>query len=206
MVRSGSRFPRPVLVLAVAGVVALSACGSATESGMERLIESQSGGDVDLDGDGGFSIQTEEGGIEVDKDGNFVITDERGGVVTGRASDDGGFSAEREDGSFRVDTSGQFPAEWPSDVPRPAGIGELSSTVQQTGDELLIILSGQANPSFLEDYAAALRSAGYEQTSRFESQDTSSRVMENRSWSVSINSFVDGDTTQVGVTLVPASG
>jgi hypothetical protein len=196
-----------LLAVVVAGAGALGACGRATESGLERLIESQAGGDVDLDldGDGGFSIQTEEGGIVVDEDGNFVVTDERGQVVTGRANDDDGFSAETEDGSFRMDMSGDFPDEWPSDVPRPGGIDELSSTVQQSADELVIILTGQAAPSFLDDYASALRSAGYEQTSSFESREASTLVMENRMWTVSINSVIDGAATQIGVTLFPAS-
>jgi hypothetical protein len=195
------------VVLAVVGAVALSACDSAAESGVERLIESQAGGnvDLDLDGDGGFSIQTEEGGITIDEDGNFVVTDQSGEVVTGNASEDGGFRAESEDGSFRIDTSGEIPEEWPDDVPQPGGIDELTSSVQRFGDELGIILGGQAKKTFLEDYASALEAAGFEQTSSFDSQDAASRVMENGTWSVSINSFSDGDKAQVGVNLFAAS-
>ncbi|HSL75106.1 MAG TPA: hypothetical protein VK853_11585 [Ilumatobacteraceae bacterium] len=202
-----ARSRRIALVLAAVGAVALSACDSAAESGIERLIESQAGGDVDLDldGDGGFSIQTEEGGMSIDEDGNFVITDDSGEVVTGNASEDGGFSAESEDGSFRIDSSGEIPEEWPDDVPRPDGIDDLTSTVQQFDDELGIILGGQAGNSFLEDYASVLEAAGFEQTSSFESQDAASRVLENGTWTVSINSFSDGDAAQVGVNLFAAS-
>lgn len=202
-----ARSRRIALLLAITAVAALSACDSAAESGLERLIESQGGGDVDLDldGDGGFSIQTEEGGMSIDEDGNFVITDASGSVVTGNASEEGGFSAESEDGSFRVDVSGEIPEEWPGDVPRPDGVTELSATVQQTADELAISLTGQAGGSFVEDYASTLESAGYEQTSSFESQDNQTRVLENGTWTLSINSFAAGDSSQVAVTLFPAA-
>ena len=117
---------RPLIACAAAGaVLSFTACGNATETGIEKLIESQGGGDVDLDlnGDGGLSVQTEEGGMSIDEDGNFVITDANGSVVTGNAdSESGEFNMESEDGSFRVDSSGEIPEEWPSDVPLPEGI------------------------------------------------------------------------------------
>lgn len=55
---------RPLIILCAAGFAfSLTACGNATESGIEKLVESQGGGDVDvdLDGDDGVSIQTEDG-------------------------------------------------------------------------------------------------------------------------------------------------
>jgi hypothetical protein len=199
---------RTALVLAVAASVTLSACGNSTETGVEELIESQGGGevDLDLDQDGGFSVETEEGGMSIDEDGNFVITDADGSVVTGNAdAEGGGFSAESEDGSFRIDTSGEVPEEWPSDAPQPEGIEGASATVTESATELAITITGQVGESFVDEYGGELESAGYERTSNFESDANITRVYENGTWTVSVNAFPDGDTTQVAVSLFPSS-
>lgn len=55
---------RPLVIFCAAGFAfSLTACGNATETGLENVIESETGGDVDvdLDGDDGVSIQTEDG-------------------------------------------------------------------------------------------------------------------------------------------------
>jgi hypothetical protein len=201
---------RPSLItLAAMGIViAFTACGNATESGVEQLIESQGGGDVDLDleGDGGFSVQTEEGGMSIDEDGNFVITDADGSAVTGNVdSESGGFSAEAEDGSFRIDTSGEVPEEWPTDVPSPEGIEGASSTVTQSDTELAITVTGQVDESFVDDYGSTLEDNGFERTSNFESDANITRVFENETWTVSVNSFPGDGTSQVAVSLFPTS-
>lgn len=198
---------RPLITLGVAGFAfALTACGNATESGIENIIESQADADVDLDGDGGFSVQTEEGGMTIDEDGNFVITDADGSVVAGTAdSETGEFTAESEDGSFRIDASGEIPEEWPSDVPSPEGIEGASSTVTQSATELAITVTGQVGESFVDEFGSALEDNGFEQTSNFESDANVTRVFENETWTVSLNSFPDGDSTQVAVSLFPSS-
>jgi hypothetical protein len=200
---------RAIVLVAAAGfTLTLTACGNATETGIEQLIESQGGGDVDLDldGDGGFSVQTEEGGMSIDEDGNFVITDADGSVVTGNAdSESGDFNVESEDGSFRVDASGEIPEEWPSDVPRPEGLEGTSATVTQSPTELAITVTGQADDSFVDDYGSTLEGDGFERTSNFESEANVTRIYENETWTVSVNSFVDGDISQVAVSLFPTS-
>ncbi len=200
---------RPLIACAAVGsVLSFAACGNATETGVEQLIESQGGGDVDLDlnGDGGLSVQTEDGGMSIDEDGNFVITDANGSVVTGNAdSESGEFNMESEDGSFRVDSSGEIPEEWPSDVPLPEGIENASATVSQSATELAITITGQAGSPFVDQYSSALEDAGYEQTSSFESDANITRVYENESWTVSVNSFPDGDNSQIAVSVFPTS-
>ena len=57
---------RPLVIFCAAGFAfSLTACGNATETGLENVIESETGGDVDVDLDGddgdGVSIQTEDG-------------------------------------------------------------------------------------------------------------------------------------------------
>lgn len=204
-----STLRRPLIALAATGfVLASTSCGNATESGVEQLIESQGGGDVDLDldGDGGFSVQTEEGGMSIDEDGNFVITDADGSTVTGNAdSESGDFTAESEDGSFRVDASGEVPEEWPSDVPSPEGIEGASSTVMQSATELAITVTGQAGESFVDEYGSTLEDNGFERTSSFESDANITQVFENETWTVSVNSFPGEDSSQVAVSLFPTS-
>ncbi len=205
-----STLRRPLIALAATGfVLASTSCGNATESGIEELIESQGEGDVDIDLDGGgdgFSVQTEDGGMSIDEDGNFVITDADGSTVTGNAdSETVRFTAESEDGSFRIDASGEVPEEWPSDVPSPEGIEGASSTVTQSATELAITVTGQAGESFVDDYGSTLEDNGFERTSNFESDANITRVFENETWTVSINSFPGEDTSQVAVSLFPTS-
>ena len=134
--------------------------------------------------------------MTIDEDGNFVITDADGSVVTGNAdSETGGFTAESEDGSFRIDASGEIPEEWPSDVPRPEGVANASSTVTQSATELAITVTGQADESFVDDYGSALEDNGFERTSNFESEANVTRVYENETWTVSVNSFPESETT-----------
>ena len=57
---------RPLAIFCAAGFAfSLTACGNATETGLANVVESETGGDVDLDDgdddDGGVSIQTEDG-------------------------------------------------------------------------------------------------------------------------------------------------
>ena len=135
-----------------------------------------------------------------------MITDADGSVVTGNAdSETGEFTAESEDGSFRIDSSGEIPEEWPSDVPSPQGIEAASSTVTQSATELAITVSGQADESFVDDYGSTLEDNGFERTSSFESDANVTRVFENETWTVSVNSFPGGDASQVAVSLFPSS-
>jgi hypothetical protein len=50
-----------------------------------------------------------------------------------------------------------------------------------------------------------LEDSGFERTSNFESDANITRVFENETWTVSVNSFPDGDATQVAVSVFPSS-
>lgn len=195
---------------AVGGVTifAMSACGSATELGAEQLIESQTGGDVDLDldGDGSFSVETEDGSMTVDEDGNFVVTDENGEVVTGNVDvdgdgDGGAVNIESEDGDFQFETGGGIPEEWPSEVPAPEGMDDATSSVTEADGSLAITVTGAADPDLIATYGAALESAGFERTASFESPGNSSNTYENGTWNVAVSVFGEGDDAQGTVTL-----
>jgi hypothetical protein len=198
-----------ILALGAGVALAVASCGgNATESGIEKLIEQQTGGDVDLDfdnGSGGFSIDTEEGSMRMDADGNFVVTGPDGEVITGNAdSETGGFAMESADGSFRVSDDGSFPEEWPSEIPQPSGYTVASSTYMSDGDGLATIALVGASPQgvteFAESYGSTLESAGFEQTAKYEADDFASIAYEGNGWTVMIN----GTGSDVQITIGPA--
>jgi hypothetical protein len=197
---------RPLITLGTAAfALVLSSCGNATETGLEQLIESQGGGnvDLDLDGDGGFSIETEEGGMRIDEDGNFVITDADGNVVTGGAdTETGEFNVESEDGSFSSGSTTELPEEWPGDVPEPNGLAIASATVIGSNDEQSITVSGSVDgDGFVDSYASALESAGFTEDSTFRSDGTINNVYSNDEWTVGLIYFGDQSDNQVNISV-----
>jgi hypothetical protein len=193
-------------VLGLAGfALTFTACGSASETGIESLIESQGGGDVnvDLNGDGGFSMETEEGGVTMDEDGNLVVTDADGSVVTGNINAESGeVSIESEDGSFSSGATTELPEEWPGDIPEPDGLSISSATVIGSDTEQAINVAGTADgDGFVESYASALESAGFNEDSTFESGGTINNVYSNASWTVGVVYFGDQGENQVNVSV-----
>ena len=77
--------------IGVAGVVVLAAAcgGSSSEESLERLIEEETGEDVEIDfDDGGISVESDEGSFSVDEEGQASLLggrdanqDRRGGVL-----------------------------------------------------------------------------------------------------------------------------
>jgi len=194
---------RALTVVAV-GLVALTACGDSAENGIEQLIESQGGGDVDLDldTDGGISIQTEEGGMTMDEDGNFVITDENGDVVSGNVDVDGdGVTVESEDGSFSSGSGSELPDTWPGAVPEPDGLAVLSSSTMSDGDTDGFVVIGNVGADFLDEYTSALQAAGFELESEFSAEAMDERGYTNGTWNVGIAVFETGNDAQATITV-----
>ena len=192
--------------VAAAGLaVALTACGNATETGIEKLIESQGGGDVDLDLDveGGFSVETEEGGMSIDEDGNFVITDADGSVVTGNAdAETGEFVVESEDGSFSSGSTTELPEEWPTEIPEPDGLAISSATVIGSDTEQAITVTGSVDSvDFVDAYGSTLESAGLDEESTFKSDGTVNNVYRNDRWTVGVLYYGDAGDDQVTVSI-----
>jgi len=197
---------RPALAagIAVAGLFALSACGAdeAAERGIEELIEREGGGDVDIDGDDGFSLETEDGSMTMDEDGNFVITDEDGEVVVGDVDDDGNLTVESEDGNFSAGSGSEIPDDWPSDVPRPDALAIDGSVSTSDDDTVGYVVTGQTDDAdFADDYGSALESAGFEVQSEFTSDGAVQRQYSNGTWGVSVGVFTDSGPSQVTVTV-----
>ncbi len=197
---------RSVITVGVAGLTfGFAACGNATETGVENLIESQGGGDVDVDlnGDGGFAVQTEEGGMSIDEDGNFVITDANGSVVTGNAdSENGEFNMESDDGSFSSGSTTELPEEWPSEIPTPDSLAIVSASVISSGTEQAITVTGTAeDETFVESYGGVLESAGFDEQSTFTSGDTINNVYSNDQWTIGVIYFGESSDSQVTVSV-----
>ena len=185
---------------AIGACLAFSACGAIaekiTEEGAERIIEAESGENVELDFDsdgGSFSIETEEGGFSFDDDGTFVVTDGDGSVFTGSANDDGlvvtdadgdpvlnvdadgeggEISIQGDDGDnvYRIDT--EIPAEWPSEIPRPDDlVVEAGSYIAAEGDAVITVVgiptSGTA-AEYADSYLGSVSSSGFTETGRFD--------------------------------------
>lgn len=203
------------------------------EEGAERIIESESGENVELDfdRDGGLSIETEEGSFSVNEDGEFVVTGEDGSVFTGTAGEDGltvtdengeeiveidadgetgSISVNGEESTYRIVTG--VPDEWPSEVPRPEGLTiETGSYINADGETVITLVgmpSGDAT-EFATTYSDALLAAGLEETGRFDQESdgvsTAQRTNENDRWIVAITSFSDGSENSITISLISAS-
>jgi hypothetical protein len=195
------------LTVIIIGAAALSSCGKATETGLEKVIEQQSGGNVDIDTDGGgFSIETEDGSMTVDADGNFVITDENGETITGNAgADDESFNVESEDGSFSAGATTELPDAWPSDVPTPDGLAITSAfVISETTADGMSVNGTVDGEGFLDDYGTELEAAGFETTSEYKAEGTVNRLYSSDAWNVGVVYFEDESGNQVVISLYSA--
>ena len=204
---------RPLILLGLAGsAFAFTGCQKASETGLEKIIESQGGSDVDLDlnGDGGFSMKTEDGGMSIDEDGNFVITDASGSVVTGNAdAETGEFSVETEDGSFSSGTSDEIPDSWPSEVPRPDDLTIISVTSVTSPEGNTFQVAGTVDDveTFIASYVAELEASGLrsEAPVDYNGEESWAAVFEG-GYGVILNVVAfDGSDTTVSVMVFPPS-
>lgn len=216
------------------GVFALSSCGSSAdevvEEATERAIEDETGGeaDVDLRGDDGFSIETEEGSVSVDEDGNFVVVGDDGEVMTGDVDVDGDgsvdISSDEGDISFDLDEdgSGTFesdegtvtfnegeidPSTWPPGVPLPTIESVLASTAFTGDDDSGAQVIGETDigaATWLEEYETQLTTAGFERETYMETGDGVFASYSNGEWSVSVATNPGGDLA-TGVTVIVAN-
>jgi hypothetical protein len=224
-------------VIAAGLILSMSACGAIaekiTEEGAERIIEAETGENVELDinGDGGISVRSAEGGFSLNEDGEFVITDAEGSVLSGSAGESGlvvfdedgnpvvdvdvdangetgQVTLQGEDGEsfYRVVT--EIPAEWPNSVPRPEGLAiDMGSVIKAEGVTLMTLI-GSPNGSaidFTNAYGAALGAAGFTEASRFDSDTdggtSALRTYESDAWTLNISGSVDNSGNIVNLSL-----
>ena len=197
---------RYALAVAAGATVMLTSCSDSAETGIEQLIEQQSGGDVDINSDdGSFSIQTEDGSMTVDENGNFVVTDADGSVITGNAdSESGEFNIESEDGSFSSGSTSELPEDWPADVPTPDGMTITTASSMESTDGSAIQLSGTTDDpaSFVADYTARLDSNGFtaQADAVYDGEENWAAVYENSSYTVVLNVVAfEGESPVIGL-------
>ena len=230
---------RAMGAVAAAGLMfSMSACGAIAEKiaeeGAERIIEAETGENIELDinGDGGISVQSDDGGFSLNEDGEFVVTDADGSVFSGSAGEDGvvvfdqdgnpivdvdidangetgQVTLQGEDGEsvYRVET--EIPSEWPNNVPRPDDLVIDTGSYVKADVETLMTLIGSPSGSaidFTNAYGAALGAAGFTETGRFDSEassgSTAQRTYESEAWTLNINGFVDDSSNVVSISLI----
>ena len=180
---------------------------SADENGVQIDGTDADGNDFSVDADeNGLEVESENGSsLDIDDDGTFVATDENGEVFTGGADDDGSFTVEGSDGEAVFATSDGIPDQWPSDVPAPEGLSDITGTYFSEGSDLSIIVTGTVSGDLREAfgrYTDELEDAGFEEESTFTQGDdaaSSSYQRGERRLTVSIQSL--GDTSEMVVAL-----
>jgi hypothetical protein len=187
---------RPLHLLAAgaaASALLLAGCGSASETiaekATEQAIESQGGGDVDIntDGDGSVSIETEDGSFSSDGEGNVNI--------------------ETEDGS--MSSSGDVPDAWPDDVPIPDGTEVQMGSDFDSADGRLVSVTGitTASPDEVLDlYKDALSdweiSGEVTSTSNGSSTTSAQFDTDGRRFTFFATDSTDGTTVNLGHTTL----
>lgn len=176
--------PTAALLLALT----VTGCGAIAEEAFEQAVESEAGGDVEIDfdgDDGTFSIEGENGesfSIDVDEnsdDGEAVIS-----------------STDEDGNTFEMATGADLPDNWPGELPVPPGT-IASSTVMGDNDTQILTLVMEVDDSEKahDDYVDELTSSGFTvgSTSSFESDGQSSKFTEVTSdkWNGMISSGVD---------------
>ena len=180
---------------------------TADENGVQIDGTDADGNDFTVDADeNGLEIESEDGAsLDIDEDGTFVATDENGEVFTGEADDDGGFTVEGSDGDAVFATSEGIPDQWPSDVPEPEGLSDITGTYFSEGQDLSIVVTGTVSGDLrdvLDRYTDELKDAGFEEESTFTQGDdaaSSTLVRGERRLAVSIQSL--GGTSEMVIAL-----
>lgn len=180
---------------------------SADENGVQIDGTDADGNDFSVDADeNGLEVESENGSsLDIDDDGTFVATDENGEVFTGEADDDGGFTVEGSDGEAVFATSEGIPEQWPSDVPEPDGLSDVSGTYFSEGNDLSIIITGTASGDLrdvFDAYAKDLEDAGFEEESTFtQGDEAASSTYVRGERRITVNVQARGNGSEVVVAL-----
>lgn len=184
------------------------------ENQIEKQIEAEGGGDVDIDLDSGnFSVKTEDGefSIQTDGDGNVSI---QGGGEDG----DGSFTIESEDGETVVESDdgtavftqgGELPEGFPSEIPVPNDFVVIYAQSASSDEGQGFSVAGTSSVPVADvtaDTQAALDAAGYEQQQVTTTPDGSLLVYSGPSYDVmvAIGTGSDGETS-VTMTVTPSN-
>lgn len=190
------RRTRSLFALFVA-LLALASCGKAAEKISEKAAEkaieqSAGGGDVDINDDGSFSFENDEGSFEVDSEGNIKIE-----------GDDGEFSMENN-------ADAELPDDFP-DVPIPDGFSPQNNSKQSDGDQTIYSATGTVDgdgADAFEDIVDQYESEGYDTEGRYENTSGSDfnggAQFVDSDHRVNVSVFSSDDETMVSITVFPA--
>lgn len=223
--------------LAIVALVGVAGCSSddIAESIVERAVESQGEGDVDIDlSDGEFSVETEEGSFEIttDEDGNVVMQaeDADGNQVFSADSEDGVTQIETEDGDATItqtgdgdeaevvvetedgtatfSQSGSLPDDFP-EIPLPDGLEVLMTQQSDAGDGVSNVLVASAPgdwEAYLDELTSFLEGAGYTQQSLTTTPEGAFFMYVDGSETMFVSGGVSDDPSVGGMSLNLAIG
>jgi hypothetical protein len=161
-----------MIFLCLAGfTLVLSSCDAATDSGTERPVESQGGGDVG--GDDAYSVQTQQGETTVDPDASLTS-----GALT--------------------ELPDEWPTGIPE--PDGLTI-TAATIIGSDTERSVTVIGSVSGKEFVDRYARALESARFSQESTFSSTGISNDVYSNGEWTVAVGYFGDHNGNQVTVSV-----
>ena len=208
---------------------------NSSERAIEEILEDATGQDAEIDlSDGEIRVQTEDGEVEInidEEDGSFEMSVDGSQVVDAQVDgDDGEINIQTEDGEATIDvdgegdgsleitgedggtaidvntSSGEIPEEWPDEVPEPDGLAIENSSTFASGDDIVLSVTGTADQEWVEDYGAAVESAGFDESSRMETQDSLNLFYEGNGWVVTVVGADSGDgqwDVAISATVLP---
>ena len=206
------------LVTSSAIVLALMATGCSTENIAERIaekrIESETGGDVDIDfDDGDISIKTEDGEFSIETDGDGNVSVQGSGSNDGETfnvdSEGGETVIETEDGTATFSQSADLPDDFPESIPLPDDVSVVFSQSVETGDGTGFVVTATTERE-LDDLAAdfidGLEANGFAQQQLTTLEGGSLMTYTNDDYSVNVALGANAESTTVSMTITPQPG
>lgn len=182
-------------VVVLSGVAACSGENVAEEIA-ERAIERESGGkaDVELDGDGGITIESDEGTLTVDPETGEVIVEGQDGSSTYQG------------------VAGEVPAGFPREVPLVKGTITYGQSMQDasSGQSFSVIMESQASVAdVFAEVKSGMAAAGFtvedETVASGSGSDFATGSFANENWRVTVvaGSSADGPTSVTYAVTTP---
>jgi hypothetical protein len=195
MVRANTLLAVALAVLLIGvSTSCMKAAEKATEAAVEKSIEAQSGGDVDVDfAEGKMKVTDEESGSTME-----ITGDEEGGTS----------KVEGEEGTAEMafGEHAEFPADWPSELPQyPGSTVELSQRMEMPdGVQLSVTLkTGDGREQIAAFYADKAKAAGYKEVGSMSFEEMSQQVYESDKHTLMVSCSTEEGATVATLILGP---
>ena len=116
---------------------------------------------------------------------------------------------ESEEGDVTLTSGDEIPDEWPSDVPVPDGLTEITGSSFSDPSSTTVIVSGFTDgdgPDYVEAYSAALVADGWTELGAFTSGDGATSTFEKDDRAAVVSAFMFDDRWQITVSVTDESG